>query len=499
MKACLIFQRRFTRVAHAIAKDLKERHGVTEFCGYVYMRTSLEFLQQQNEIRYNTLLDDEGIHDAILKEPVDPSYIETLEREYGIPHLWPYINVDRVLRYGLGVREYPFDTTPYSHDQLMRLLQGTARAIIALLEDERPDFIYLPAVSAMGNMLLFHIAKKKGIRVLTGAETRIKGGYAFSDDYTRFKWVDDRYRELTAGATSPREHEAKTYLEEFRGRPQTYHYVMESYKHSGTKRAAFTWLMPLNIARSVQWLSIRIVSILRRRRLDYMEQSPFWFLVDAVRRKFRLMHGYTDLYDRYDPSENFAYYPLHLEPEMAMLLLAPQWTDQLNLIKQVAESLPLSYKLYVKEHPAMMGFRTRRYYKKMKKIPNVKLIHPNHDSHAIIQDAKFVATQTGTAGWEALMLQKPVITFGSVYYNTLPMVKHVSDIATLADVVQEQLERPRHDERALVNFVSALLEDSVDIRLHELWEKGLEERSERESIEHFNDLLMRKIQLHSVA
>ncbi len=493
MKACLVFQRRFTRVAHKIAIELRDKHGVSDLCGYVYMNSSASFLRNQKDIAYGSLLVDEEIHDASAREPLDWDYLKKLEQEYGIPNLWPYIAVDRVIRYGMGVREYPHNTSPYTHQDMARMLQATARAIIKFLEEEKPDLIFLPAVSAMGNMLLFHIAKKKGVAVLTGAETRILGGYILSESYRSFSFADARFNELMQGEKSPREQDARAYLDEYRAKPRTYRFAMESFKNSGGRLEAFLWLTPQKIARSIRWLSERIIRRTMEPTIDYMEQSPWWFLFDAMRRKFRLMRGYNDLYDAYDPREQFAYYPLHLEPELAMLLLAPHWTDQINLIKQIAESLPLSFKLYVKEHPGMVGFRTRDYYKEMKKIPNVKLIHPNHDSHEIIKDARLITTQTGTAGWEAILLRKPVITFGNVYYNTLPIVKQITDLTHLPSVVKEQLEHFAHDERALTNFVAALLEDSVNINLHELWEEGLPAEKERESIRQFTDLLISKM------
>ncbi len=491
-KVCLIFQRRFTSVAHKIALELKHTHGVSEFCGYVYMNSSAKFLREQKDISYGGLLVDEEIHEASRNEPVDWAYLEEIEREYGIPYLWPYIAADRVIRHGMGVREYPHNTSPYTHEDMARMLQSTARAILRFLEDEKPDLIYFPAISAMGNMLLYYIAKKKGIMVLAGAETRIDGGYILSEDYRTFTFANARFGELMRGAKSPQEDTARAYLDDFRKKPRAYFYSIESYKQSGSRRQAFSWLAPRKLARSVRWLSERILRATMERERDYMVQSPWWFLWDALRRKFRLMRGYTDLYDAYDPREQFAYYPLHFEPEMAMLVLAPRWTDQINLIRQIAESLPFSFKLYVKEHPGMVGFRTRRYYRELKKIPNVKLIHPNHDSHAIIKDADLITTQTGTAGWEALMLKKPVITFGDVYYNALSMTTKCTDIETLPLLVREKLGKHSHEENELVRFVAALLEDSVDIRLHELWDKGLDRTEATVSIKKFSNMLVQK-------
>ena len=283
---------------------------------------------------------------------------------------------------------------------------------------------------------------------------------------------------------------ARTYLAEYRKRPRTYLYYMKSFKDSGSRIAAFLWLSPRNIARSVRWLSERIVQSAMEPARDYMEQSPWWFLLDATRRKFRLMRGFGDLWDSYDPNDEYASYPLHLEPEMAMLLLGPRWTDQINLIKQVAESLPLSSKLYVKEHPVMMGFRPRRYYRELKKIPNVKLIHPNHDSHAIIKGAELIATITGTVGWEALLLRQPAITFWNVYYNAHSTVKKCTNIEELPSLVKEQLEFVLNEDET-IRFIAALLEHSENLRLHEMWEKGIEHDAERASIAGFCELFLR--------
>jgi hypothetical protein len=490
-KICLVFQRRFTPVAHKIAIELMKTHGISEFCGYVYLRSSEKFLRSQKDISYTNLLVDEEIYDRSRHEELDWDYLKKFEQEYGIPNLWPYLAVDRVIRYGLGVREYPHDKSPYTHEDMMRMLQATARAVKKFLEEEKPDLVFMPVVSSLGNMLLFHIAQKKGIVVLVGAETRIDGGYIFSEDYRRFSFADSRFKQLMHGTKSQREGEARKYLEDYRSKPHTYLYTMESFKNSGARLKAFSWLSPRKIARSIRWLSERIVRTAVEPVHDYMEQSPWWFLFDATRRKFRLMRGFDNLYDPYDSQESFVYFPLHLEPEMAMLVLAPRWTNQINLIKQIAESLPFSFKLYVKEHPAMVGYRTRAYYRKLKKIPNVRLIHPNHDPHAIIKDARLIATITGTVGWEAALLGKPVITFGNVYYNSLSTVSKCTDIEALPMLIKERLAHFVPNDEELVCFIAALLENSEDIHLHELWEKGLEIEEERAAISGFCELLMR--------
>ncbi len=462
--------------------------GVTEACGYVYLRHNLAYLREQKEVAYGTLLLDEDLHNASFTEKVDWAYIAQIEKDYGLPYLWPYLAVDRIIRHGQAVREYPHDEAPYTHEEMARMLQVTARAIISMLDTERPDFVYLPVVSSLGNMLLYHIAKKKGIRVLVGAETRIDGGYALSEDYRTFSFVDERFAQLRTGATG-NEEAARTYIKKYRDAPRPYLYVMEQFKRSGSRARALRWFLPSSLWRSASWFAVVLSRALAGKARDYTDEAPWGFFIDRVQRKARLMRGYHDLYDTPVEGEAYAYYPLHLDPEMATLLLAPYWTDQLNLIKQIARSLPLHFKLYVKEHPAMVGYRTRAYYQTLKKIPNVRLVHPNLDNYRLIKESRLLCTITGTAGWEALLFKKPVITFGDVYFNRVSMVKKCERIDELPLLVQQQVERFNFDEHELEQYVAALLERSANVSLHRLWEVGADKKEMVHNLESFCALL----------
>ena len=77
MKACLIFQRRFTHVAHKIAIELRDTHGVSDICGYVYMNSSAKFLRDQKDIPYGKLLVDEEMYDKSMHEKLDWNYLRS--------------------------------------------------------------------------------------------------------------------------------------------------------------------------------------------------------------------------------------------------------------------------------------------------------------------------------------------------------------------------------------------------------------------------------------
>lgn len=498
MKGCLLLQRRFATIGHAIAIALKEKYGIAEFCGYVCLRSSFDFLKSQNDIRYGTLLLDDELQKEYTKEKLDPEYLHHLEKEYGIPNLWPYIACDRVIMFKQLLREYPYNTPMYTHEEMLRILQVKARAIIRLLEEEKPDFLFASVVGSMGGMLLYHIAKKKNIKVIIADIARIGELFTVSDHYAYHTWTEQIFQELQQTKRhSIREHDAQTFLEDFRKKPAPYFGKLYEESLPVDRRRQLQFLKPANIFRSLAWVYRLTIGYLKNpHRDDYEEIKPWHYVIDRMKNKARLLRGFRDLYSRPEPNEDYAFFPLHFEPEIATMLYAPFFTDQPYVIRQIAHSLPATYKLYVKDHPGMIGFRPRSYYKELLKIPNIRLIDPAIPSFPLIQNAKIVTTISSSAGWEAVLLRKPVITFGDVFYNALSTVKHCRTIDELPYVIKEQLESVRYNEQELVNYIAATMEVSVEVPLLRLWEREIGDFAKvKKGIEPAADLIARKLGL----
>lgn len=486
MKVCFLLQRRFAYIGHAMALTFRKKYGINKFCGYVETRPSYEFLKSQKDISYTKLLLDEEIHKQYKSEKLDLNYLKQLEQDYGIPNLWPYIESDRVVRYNQLIREYPYDTPEYTHEEMMKILQVKARTIIKFIEEEKPDIlISSSALAGIDSLLLYYAAKKGGVKIFIIQSARVHAACSVSENYGNLDYVEETYGKIQKNREFYPEliRKAEEFINSFRNKPAP-HYTVDSPELRPVNRyRQFIFLRPDKIMRSVTWLTKIIFGYISDKyKDDYTTIKPWHYILDRIKRKIRVLIGFNDLYSEVNLDEKFAFYPLQLEPEVGSLLFAPFYSDQLWLIKKIARSLPIDYKLYVKEHPAMFGYRPRRYYKELKKVPNVKLIKPTVMSFDLIKNARLVVTLTGSAGWEAILFKKPVITFGKVFYNKLPMVKICRAIEDLPYLVKEQLEKFNHDEAALINLIAAIYKESANADLSQLW--NIEGGDQMEKKEH---------------
>ena len=59
------------------------------------------------------------------------------------------------------------------------------------------------------------------------------------------------------------------------------------------------------------------------------------------------------------------------------------------------------------------------------------------DSKDLIIKSEFIFTITGTVGWEGILLNKPVIVFGKVFYEHFPGVIKFENWDLIADYIEK--------------------------------------------------------------
>ncbi len=471
-KICFFLQRRFAYLGHAMAYNILKEPGISEVCAYAALRSSFEFLKKQTDVKYSGLILDEDIHAEALKlEKIDFTYLDDLEKKYGLPNLWPYLYLDRVMMNGQLIREYPYNEPTATFEEMLKCLEHTAKTLELFLDAQKPDALVFSVVGSLSPLLLYHMGKKRGIKTICIDLTRIKNGVAFSDDYKTFSWVDSLYTKLERGDTRSKfDKEAKKFIATFRNEPTPYYKELRpDFNNQVTRRANLLFLRPKQLIWALWWHLRQLYLDLTQKNRDYTDILVWWIAWDKLKRKARGLIGYDNYWEEVRQGEDYAFYPLHYETETATLLYAPLYTNQVELIRQSARALPVGMYLYVKEHPRMIGYRSRRFYKHIKKIPNVRLVKPTYYGPTLVKNAKIVITITSTSGWEGVMFGKPVITFGDIYYNKLPNVARCRSFEDLAELIKDKLDYSGHNEKSLENYVAALMEDSVDVDYIDLW------------------------------
>lgn len=166
---------------------------------------------------------------------------------------------------------------------------------------------------------------------------------------------------------------------------------------------------------------------------------------------FDYLAGYED--QDVDLSGDFVYFPLQLQPEMTTSTLGDRFCDQAYAIERLSEILPAGVRLLVKENPKQGAYmRGPLFFHRLNRIPSVTLLPSWADTHALTDGAKFVASITGTVGWEAIRNGKPALVFGKAWYRNFPGVHEFSD-----DLTYEEIAHTKIDHEALEQAVGALI------------------------------------------
>lgn len=121
----------------------------------------------------------------------------------------------------------------------------------------------------------------------------------------------------------------------------------------------------------------------------------------------------------------------------------------------------------VKETIHGVGRRPRDFYKQIAELKNVIFLDMMEYGLDVVQKAMATATITGTAGFEAAVLGRPVISFGRHNnYNIMPHVFTVSREEDLAHYISIIVNKKFDEAKAKADgarYLRAVIETSFDM------------------------------------
>ena len=458
MKGCVVIIRESGIILHEFAAKLNETYGVDSFCAFAQSGNLTHSILSRRPDLYSGVLNQEDLYEKSHRESLDKEALDILEKKYGTPTLWPYLLGDKGIMLTSPAKVFFSYDPACTHEEMLKVLLVFFREIEKFLREEKPDFLLTAGIGSLGTHVIYTVAKKMGIKTIDMQVARIGKRFLLSEDFRRFSGVERIFEKIRAKKyASPFSEEAKKFLTEFRRNPQPYFPVFIQF--GGRSRIKF--LAPRNIMRAIK-MTTDLFKVRVRHSLPSWQKPipPLQFLAELCRKKVRSWRA-AFLYQKPKSGEEYAFFPLQMEPEVGNTVLSPVYVNYIETARLAAKSLPVQFKLYVKEHPAMRGVRKLSYYQKILRIPNVRLIDDALSSHDLIKSSRIVLTNVSTAGWESVLLKKPVITFGNIFYNKLSWVQKCSDPEKLPDLIRKTLDTFRPDDQELLDFLAAIMEDSV--------------------------------------
>ena len=174
-----------------------------------------------------------------------------------------------------------------------------------------------------------------------------------------------------------------------------------------------------------------------------------------------------------DEKDEYVYMPLHLIPESTTFTKSPMYVNELSIIEAVSKSLPIRWKLYVKEHHAMLGERPASFYNAVNRLPNVKMVQINYydDPKQWIVKSKGVITISGTSAYEAVMLNKPAIVFSNVSFDVIKGIYHLKSFENLKKVFLE-FNQPFDNLKECAAYIKTVEQFGENFDLTYLFEQG---------------------------
>lgn len=344
----------------------------------------------------------------------------------------------------------------------IKYLQGSYLFTDEVFIKFKPDLVFCYAVASAPAVMLGLMSKSRNVKFLRLSPSRIGRSTILDEDFKgRLSCVAETINEnLDAESLI----QAKAYLESYRQKPTQPEYV--NYTTNLLKTSGFISIF-LEAAKMSLILCWDYFLTKRSKRVSSIQfkRKVFELITEVKRKNFPI-----NLFDNSLPSLKYIYFPLHVDPEASTMVLSHMHTDQISVIEALSKSLPGDTVLVVKEHHPMLGKRPNNFYETIKKIPRVKLINPSYDSLTLIVKSEAVATITGTASFEAILLKKKTLIIG-----TPPALMinegfiHEPSLSNLPVALAKLNEVMPAKDESLIKFLASIFYNSFDMDTSILW------------------------------
>ncbi|MFC1866656.1 hypothetical protein ACFL0H_00755 [Thermodesulfobacteriota bacterium] len=392
------------------------------------------------------MLSDETSFGSWGSEPVDEKFLIEMETTYGIPNLYLYWEAIR------GGHEN------YDHYSAMKTLETIFRVYLAFIDREKFNFALMDLFPAsIPMMVMSSILEQKKTPLYFLIPSRIENMFlitkGITDKYFRIDAFFDALKERSLNEDEIKD--AENFISKYYGEK----------RYFSTSEKAVYQRKDFDLSRIKRGLLALIESYRygthKKSHRNFSNWAPFQYSIQRIKTIVRKQYlKGNGLFQEPVEGEKYVLFLLQKQPEASTFVKSPFHMDQRYLLEVIAKSLPIGYSVYVKPHHNDFGSWPLSYYKEMVCRPNIRMLKTHLNSQTLVKKSAAVITTTGTVGWEGIILGKPVITFGRVFYNSFDQVMHVKDITELPNVLRKAIYDFKPDRDLMLKYVSAHIQGS---------------------------------------
>jgi hypothetical protein len=344
--------------------------------------------------------------------------------------------------------------TRYPFERIVKIMAGVLSFWESVLARVRPDTV-VGEIACATEWVGYCVARDLNITYLVPYMTPVANRIFFvRSPQGNWEAAEQQYREIKGRDLTPEEANiAEQFLNAFRAR---------KVKHPSSEWGLRSPLhLDANlVAKRVARIPFRIQTYLEDGFFEVGSYhgtppwEPIWH--DFLRVLRHTIHERL-VFKTGIPKGRKVYFPLHVQPEYTTDVRAPFYTNQSALVENIAKSVPIGYRVVVKEHPGMKGERKLSYYRQLRNFYNVDLLSPSVDGHDLILNADVNLTISGTTAWESILYEKPVIALGPLCYGYFDLVYQCKNVTELPDLITEAIRNFRPDRTLLLKFIWSFL------------------------------------------
>lgn len=330
------------------------------------------------------------------------------------------------------------------------------------LKNNRVQMLFCEVPSILATCTAWLACQRLGVKFVSFVNIPIGKRILLTSSWEgHYDGLEEKLENIKVDHTSNSYHDAKAYIRKMNDNPEKTRDAI-SYEKKVQKKGARN--LPFNMDKFLK--PLRFYKRYQKRKQYYIyptigqqikQYLSFFFNSECYK-----LGNYFERVE--DPSEErFFLFPLHMLGEWSdHIWMGLGYSDQTVVIEQIAACLPIGTKLYVKEHTANFGEKPTSFYKKIKKTPKVRLLHPYEDVFNLVKHAEGIITLGSTVGFEAFLVNKPVVILGEPWYKSLVGIYRAKTHEQLADLLQNIhcLETASEEEKLRV--ICALYELSFE-------------------------------------